>query len=93
MRERPGRDHSLLGVGDGRRLRGPHPDRQVAIAFALPQQDDGLVRGHLHADTEDIEILHVIYDTCRRRSRYPRIATVSRRAGRDTRLSAATVRP
>ena len=58
VRQRSRRLHTLLGVGDGRGLGGADPDGQVAGTVALTEQDDGLRRGHLDADSEDIEQDH-----------------------------------
>src|SRR5580700_5770331 len=56
--ERPGGDHALLGERDGGSLHWPDPDRQVPVPLGLLEQDDGLVRGHLDPDADDLHLPH-----------------------------------
>src|SRR6266566_2087555 len=58
MGERPRRDHALLGEGDGGSLHRADPDRQVPVPLGFLEQDDGLVRGHLDSDADDLHLPH-----------------------------------
>src|SRR6266851_7357232 len=58
MSERPGRDHALLGERDGGSLHRADPDRQIPVPLGLLEQDDGLVRGHLDPDADDLHLPH-----------------------------------
>ena len=86
--QRARRHDTLLGVGDGGRLRRPDPDRQVALAVPLAQQDDRLVGGHLDADAQDIDLSHsstvppAVVERRARTQRCSASADAARRAGR-----------
>src|SRR4051794_24096428 len=58
MRQRTRWRHSVLGVGDRTRLDRADPYRQVAFPVLLLQQENGLLRGHLHADAHDGHSVH-----------------------------------
>jgi hypothetical protein len=47
---RPRGPHTLLLEGDGRRLDGADPDRQIPLPLRLLEQQDRLVAGQLDPD-------------------------------------------
>ena len=58
VRHRAGRPDTLLLERDRRGLDGTDPDRQVPLALRLLEQQDRLVPGQLHPDTDDSKLLH-----------------------------------
>src|SRR5215467_5269667 len=58
VRERPRRNHALLGERDRGSLHRADPDRQIPVPLGLLEQDDGLVRGHLDPDADDLHLPH-----------------------------------
>src|SRR5215467_15944247 len=56
--QRPGRHHPLLRERDRGGFHRADPDWQVPLPLHLLEQDDGLVRGHLHADADDLHLPH-----------------------------------
>src|SRR5207342_1961495 len=68
--QRTRRYDALLGEGDGGRLDGPDPDRQVPLTLHLAQQHDRVVRRHLDPYTQDVDLAHGVHTTPGRTGSY-----------------------
>src|SRR5215475_13579132 len=97
--QRPGGHHPLLRERDRGGFHRADPDWQVPLPLYLLEQDDGLVRGHLHPDADDLHLPHsgsVL--TCAGRCQRPGViegillSKYTREAGNDARALRSVIR-